>query len=54
MEALQNRLTALLRWFHSHPELSWQEKETTAKIREVLTEAGIEILPSDLETALWP
>lgn len=52
MHELNERLTALLRWFHSHPELSWQEKETTAKIRAVLTEANIEILPSDLETGL--
>lgn len=51
-EALQRKLTALLEWFHRHPELSWQERETTAMIRQTLTEAGIEILPSGLESGL--
>ena len=39
-------------WFHQHPELSYEEFETTARIREYLEEAGIEILPAELETGL--
>lgn len=39
-------------WFHRHPELSYEEVETTAKIRELLTEAGIEVLPYPLATGL--
>ena len=49
---MQEKLEALLTWFHSHPELAYEERETTAKIREVLTEAGIPILDSPLETGL--
>ncbi len=30
------------RWFHQHPELSMEEKETSAKVKEELTKAGIE------------
>ena len=45
-------LTALLEWFHSHPELAYEERETTAKIREVLAGAGIPVLESGLETGL--
>lgn len=39
-------------WFHSHPELSYEEYETTEKVRQILTEAGVEILPYKLETGL--
>lgn len=39
-------------WFHRHPELSYEEEETTAKIRELLTEAGVEIMPYPLDTGL--
>ncbi|MDE6845189.1 MAG: amidohydrolase [Lachnospiraceae bacterium] len=39
-------------WFHRHPELPYEEVQTTARIRELLTEAGIEILPYPLETGL--
>ena len=45
-------LTALFEWFHSHPELAYEERETTAKIRDVLEDAGIPILDSGLETGL--
>ena len=31
----------LRRWFHRHPELSLQEKETSGKIQEELTKLGI-------------
>jgi len=39
-------------WFHRHPELSYEEHETTEKIREFLTKEGIEILPGGPPTGL--
>ena len=39
-------------WFHRHPELSYEEYQTTEKIREFLTEHGIGIMESELETGL--
>ncbi|MDO4326793.1 MAG: amidohydrolase [bacterium] len=39
-------------WFHQHPELGYEEWETTAKIREILQEEGVEILPSGLKTGV--
>lgn len=49
---LEEKLTEAFCWFHRHPELSYEEYETTARIREYLEEAGIEILPAKLETGL--
>ncbi|MCM1125886.1 MAG: amidohydrolase [Lachnospiraceae bacterium] len=49
---LKNRLEEYFQWFHQNPELSYEEYATTAKIREILTEEGIEILPCPLETGL--
>lgn len=49
---LEKKLREWFEWFHRHPELSYEEYETTDKIREVLTEAGVEILPCALETGL--
>ncbi len=49
---LEKKLAEWFEWFHRHPELSYEEYETTDKIREVLTEAGVEILPCALETGL--
>jgi len=37
----QEYITTLRRHFHHHPELSWQEKETQAKICSELAELGI-------------
>ena len=45
MEGLREKLTEYFEWFHRHPELSYEEYETTNKIREILLEAGLEILP---------
>ncbi len=39
-------------WFHMHPELSYKEYETTAKIKEILGDIGVEILDSSLETGV--
>lgn len=39
-------------WFHRHPEIGFQEHETTAKIREILKEEGLTLHPSELETGV--
>ncbi len=52
MMDLENRLIEYFEWFHRHPELSYEEFETTAKIRDILMQAGIEILPYELKTGL--
>lgn len=36
-------LVELYRWFHTHPELSYAEEETAARIAEALREAGFEV-----------
>lgn len=52
MVGLEKELREAFEWFHRNPELSYEEYETTAKIREVLEAHGIEILPYTLETGL--
>jgi amidohydrolase len=52
MENFEQYLIENFKWFHRHPELPYQEAETTARIRQLLSEAGIEILPYPLETGL--
>ena len=37
-------------WFHAHPELSYKEFATTARLKENLRQANIEILDLPLET----
>lgn len=49
---MQERLKEIFEWFHKNPELSYEEYRTTERIRKLLTEAGIEILPLPLETGL--
>ena len=49
---LEEKLISDFEWFHMHPELSYEENKTTEKIREILTESGIEILPYPLETGV--
>lgn len=49
---LQGELEEQYHWFHQHPEPSYQEYETTKRIASVLTEHGIEILDSGLDTGL--
>lgn len=51
-EQLRQELQDAFFWFHRHPELSYEEYQTTEKIREFLTEHGIEIMESELETGL--
>ena len=49
---LEERLIEYFKWFHKNPELSYEEYATTAKIKEILTQEGVEILPCALETGL--
>lgn len=50
--ALEVELLDHYRWFHRHPEPSYEEHATTAKLREILEAHGIEILDSGLRTGL--
>jgi amidohydrolase len=50
--ALSERLIAIRRELHQHPELSLAEIQTTARLRQWLTEAGIRILDFPLQTGL--
>lgn len=45
-------LSEEFKWFHRHPELSYEEHETTERIRKNLEDQGIEILDLPLETGL--
>ncbi|HJA94639.1 MAG TPA: amidohydrolase [Candidatus Eisenbergiella merdipullorum] len=49
---MQEKLKEIFEWFHRNPELSYAEYRTTERIRQLLTDAGIEILPYTLETGL--
>lgn len=51
-EILQTELETQFKWFHSHPELSYQEYETTSRLKKLLEEHGIEILDLSLDTGL--
>ena len=51
-KALEHKLTEWFEWFHRNPELSYEEYETTGKIRSILEQEGIEVLPCKLETGL--
>jgi len=52
LEAHGEELVALRRRFHAHPELSFEEHETTAAVRDRLEVAGIEHRPLPLDTGL--
>lgn len=49
---LEEKLKGYFEWFHKNPELSYEEYATTAKIKEILKEEGIGILPCNLETGV--
>lgn len=49
---LEENLIEYFKWFHKNPELSYEEYATTAKIKEILVQKGVEILPGTLETGL--
>ena len=40
------------RHLHRHPEVSWQEHQTTAFLKKQLTDLGAEILPLDMPTGV--
>jgi amidohydrolase len=50
--SLQQKLEEHFRWFHRHPEPSNMEKETTAHIRHLLDDVGVEVIDSKLKTGL--
>lgn len=50
-EILQ-KITDEFYWFHRHPELSYEEVETTKRLRDDLAAAGIEVLDLPLKTGL--
>ena len=50
-EILQ-KITDEFYWFHCHPELSYEEVETTKRLRDDLAAAGIEVLDLPLKTGL--
>jgi amidohydrolase len=49
---LQQTLEGHFKWFHRHPEPGNGEFETTARVRRILDEAGIEVLDAKLKTGL--
>lgn len=49
---LERELISLFQWLHEHPELAFEEVQTTAKLREILTAEGVEILDNSLKTGL--
>ena len=51
-EVLQDELEKQFKWFHAHPELSYEEYETTKRIKQLLQEKSIEIVDLPLETGL--
>ena len=52
VDSLAEKLVAYRRELHEYPELSMQEVETTKRIRQWLTEAGITILEYPLEVGV--
>ena len=55
-QGIDTELSSLLldqyHWFHQHPEISLCEYETTRKLKQLLTQFGVEILETDLTTGL--
>lgn len=51
-DIFQKELEEYAKWFHQHPEASYEEYETTKKITQILSDNRIEILPSGLKTGL--
>lgn len=51
-QSLTDHLIAIRRELHQHPELSLEEVQTTARLRQWLTEAGIRLLDLPLATGL--
>ncbi|MGN0778784.1 MAG: amidohydrolase [Aristaeellaceae bacterium] len=51
-QTLAQQLTETFHYLHSHPETAFEEKLTTAHLRQRLTEAGITVLDCGLSTGL--
>ena len=51
-EDLQEILEKEFKWFHENPELSFEEYETTKRIKEILKRENIEILDIPLKTGV--
>lgn len=51
-KVLEQKLTDFFEKLHSHPELSYEEYETTERIKRELAAAGIEILQIPLKTGV--
>lgn len=51
-KALEQKLTGFFEELHMHPELSYEEYETTERIKRELVAAGIEILQIPLKTGV--
>jgi amidohydrolase len=49
---LDSELVRYYTWFHIHPELSYHEVGTTARIRKILESKNVEILDTGLNTGL--
>ena len=47
---MERNWTEEFKWFHSHPEVGFQEYKTTERIKKILKEEGIEQLPLGLST----
>ena len=50
IENIEAYIEEEFQWFHRHPELSYEEVETTKRIRVSLERAGIRILKLPLST----
>ena len=51
-KALEQKLTSFFEELHMHPELSYEEYDTTAQIKKLLKAADVKILPIPMETGL--
>lgn len=51
-KALEQKLTGFFEELHMHPELSYEEYETTERIKRELVAAGIEVLQIPLKTGV--
>lgn len=51
-QELEEYLKEQFKWFHRHPELAYEEKQTTQKLKEILAAEGIAVEQSSLETGL--
>lgn len=48
----ENRLIEVFKWLHQHPELAMEERQTTEFVRGILSENGVRLLETGLETGL--